>query len=169
VRSIRGPTHEQRAILLISQNLEHPRHCARLRDADEQTTIEKADLVHGHIGGTTPICPVRFLVFVIIAGSQIGCCMDETQDEALGGPIYDNINSHVVLVKGDLVGLGPLDSGTVIAECFPNLGETGKTDTGVFLNFYLKFREEGEINEEIPRYRAMQSSALQHTSEVLAC
>jgi len=73
--------------------------------------------------------------------------MDETQDEALSGPIYDNINSHVVLVEGDLVGLRPLDRRAVIAESFPNLGETGKTDTGVFF-FFVKFREmTGEGNE----------------------
>ena len=43
------------------------------------------------------------LLIVVVGGVNIGDGMDKAQDKPFGGPVDHNIDSHVVLIQGDLI------------------------------------------------------------------
>lgn len=71
--------------------------CAALEAADEfaETSIIEADVA-------APICPGCFVVLVVVGWSEVLYGMHEAKDEAVGSPVDDDVNGHVVGVKSDL-------------------------------------------------------------------
>lgn len=54
------------------------------------------------------------MLLVIVIGGEICHSMNKTKDETVRGPVDDDVNSHVVIVKSNLVSIDPWRlSGTV--------------------------------------------------------
>lgn len=49
--------------------------------------------------------------------------MDEAEDEALSGPVDDNVDGHVVGIEGDFLCIGPIEGRAGVAELATNGGE----------------------------------------------
>jgi hypothetical protein len=64
-----------------------------------EAPIQKLSLTRTHIGGTTPIGPAGLAFFVIVIGGiDVHNSVNEAQNKSLSGPIYDDIDSHIIAV-----------------------------------------------------------------------
>lgn len=98
---------------------------------NEETAIEKLNLVGVHQRSAAPISPTGFVMFVIIMGSKINDGVYETQHEAFSSPVNDDIDSHVVGVDGYFLCICEGRRRTRMTELTANCGETRKSDPTV--------------------------------------
>lgn len=55
------------------------------------------NLVRRHPWSSAPVRPVRLLEFVVVTlWIEVDCSMDEAEDKSFGGPINDDVYSHIV-------------------------------------------------------------------------
>lgn len=103
---VRRPGHHQ-SLVVIRHDLEYAGGgwppWGIERHAYEQTLVEQLNLLHRHVRRATPVCPVALVLLIVVLGAQVRDSVDKTQDEAIRGPIDDNIHGHVVVIEGNAV------------------------------------------------------------------
>lgn len=65
--------------------------------------IEKLNLFHAQMRRATPVSPARFVVFIVVTRVQVYNRVHETENEAIGSPIDNQVHGHIVSVHRNLV------------------------------------------------------------------
>jgi len=113
---VRGPAQEESAIRLVHHDLENPGHIPAGRDVAKKTRVENVGLLLSHGRRPTPIRPARFGVLIVVVGREVNCRMYKAEDEIIGGPVDDEIYSHVVGVDSYFIPIGPKVLWTLVAK-----------------------------------------------------
>jgi hypothetical protein len=124
---IRGPGDEERSAVLVCENLEDAGHSSGLGEAHQEAAVEQLDLIHGHTRCAAPVCPASLVELIVVIWGEIHNSVNEAEDESFCGPVDDDVDSHIVGVNGNFLGIYPLNICTLMTQLAADPGEAGKT------------------------------------------
>jgi hypothetical protein len=139
-----------------------------MREADDEPLVEESYLVHAHRGRSTPVCPISFVLLIVILRVQVNRGVNEAEHKTLCSPVNDEIDDHVVLINGDFGGVCPRRRRTLVAKLTSDPRETRKANpVSRRIKEWARKRSVGASDS--PSHATMQRPALYHTTHVLLC